>query len=90
MSEREDHDRLADELENQADELQEHSEQLQQEIGDVRQDWERKRGDPSVPGAPPSEEQSNRDAPGDHVNPEDAGRNEARPSGSPARPDTDA
>lgn len=86
MSEHSDPNRLADELDREADELQEHSEQLQQEIGEVRQDWERKRADPGVPGAPPSEEQSNRDAAGDSVNPEDAGRQQPRPSGSPSPP----
>ena len=53
MSEREDYDRLADDLGAEAERLQEDSEKLEQEIGEVRQDWERKRADEAVPGAPP-------------------------------------
>ena len=57
MSEHEEHERLANELEQQTDRLQAHSDELGGEISDVRQDWERKRKDEGVPGAvPPSEE----------------------------------
>ena len=53
MSEREDYDRLADDLGVEAERLQAENEKLEQEIGEVRQDWERKRADEAVPGAPP-------------------------------------
>lgn len=56
MSEHEDPDRLAEELGSEAEDLQEHSDRLREEIGDVRQDWERKRVDDKVPGAPPPDE----------------------------------
>jgi hypothetical protein len=57
MTEREDYDGLADELDREADRLADHSEQLGEQIGEVREDWERKRADGAVPGAPPREEQ---------------------------------
>jgi hypothetical protein len=47
--------KLADQLEDEADELEERSKKLKQETEDVAQDWERKRSDESVPGAPPPE-----------------------------------
>jgi hypothetical protein len=74
MSEREDYDRLADDLSDDADRLEQDSERLGEEIAEVRQDWERKRADEGVPGAPPRHEDTDRDAPGDEVNPEDARR----------------
>jgi chaperonin cofactor prefoldin len=48
-----DADKLADELEQEADELEERSKNLKEQTDDVAQDWERKRSDESVPGAPP-------------------------------------
>jgi hypothetical protein len=72
----EDHEKLADELEHESDKLEQRSAELGGEISDVRDDWERKRADESVPGAPPRVEESDRDAPGDEVNPEDAHRGE--------------
>lgn len=48
-----DHEKLADELEREADRLTEHSEELEDQVKDARSDWERKRSDESVPGAPP-------------------------------------
>jgi hypothetical protein len=53
MSEREDHEGLADELERESDKLSQRTKELGEEIGDVRDDWERKRADEGVPGAPP-------------------------------------
>jgi uncharacterized protein YukE len=53
MSEREDYDRLADDLGEEADKLEQENERLEEEISGVRQDWERKRADAGVPGAPP-------------------------------------
>ena len=48
-----DHDALADQLEAEADKLQQHSDQLGDEVKDAHEDWERKRADAGVPGAPP-------------------------------------
>ena len=60
---RDDPDRLADELEREADRLQQHSDELGEQIADVRQDWERKRRDQAVPGATALEGASEQDAP---------------------------
>jgi predicted nuclease with TOPRIM domain len=51
-SESEDHDALARELEQEASKLKDETERLEDEISDVRTDWESKRQDPAVPGAP--------------------------------------
>src|SRR5690349_656484 len=51
-SDREDPDKLADELEHEAAQLQEQSEKLHGDVAHVREDWERKRRDQNVPGAP--------------------------------------
>jgi uncharacterized protein YukE len=48
-----DPDKLADKLEDEADELERRGDELAQRTEDVSQDWERKRSDPAVPGAPP-------------------------------------
>lgn len=53
MTEERDPDRLADELAGEADHMQQRSEELQERITGVRDDWERKRADEGVPGAPP-------------------------------------
>lgn len=44
-------DPRADELERELDEMEKRSERLEEEIGETREDWERKKRDPSVPGA---------------------------------------
>jgi hypothetical protein len=44
---------LADRLESEADDMEQRSRKLGEETRDVAQEWERKRSDPSVPGAPP-------------------------------------
>ncbi len=54
--EREDHERLADELESEAGRLEAHSDELRGDIEEARTDWESKRADPRVPGAPRPEE----------------------------------
>ncbi len=69
MSEREDYEGLADQLGDDADRVEQQSERLEDEIGDVREDWARKRSDPGVPGAPPRPEETD----GDDPDPEDAG-----------------
>lgn len=48
--------KLADHLEQEADELEQRSDKLEEETEDVAQEWERKRADPNVPGAPPRDE----------------------------------
>jgi TolA-binding protein len=65
MSER-DPDKLADELEQGADQMQDRSQELEGDIEGVRQDWERKRADESIPGAQPlsSEEEEARSGDG--------------------------
>ncbi|HEX5620904.1 MAG TPA: hypothetical protein VFX51_20955 [Solirubrobacteraceae bacterium] len=47
------HDRQADELEAELDDMDERVENLEGEIKDTREDWERKKADSGVPGAPP-------------------------------------
>jgi hypothetical protein len=49
----EDPGKLADSLEQEADELEQRSKKLEEQTDDVAQEWERKRADESVPGAPP-------------------------------------
>jgi hypothetical protein len=38
---------------DQLDDMEERSERLDDEIDEARKDWERKKADPAVPGAPP-------------------------------------
>ncbi len=45
------HDDRASRLEDELDEMQERTDRLEEEIEDTREDWERKKGDSSVPGA---------------------------------------
>jgi hypothetical protein len=66
-----DHERLADELERQADELERHSEELRQRTEDAAQDWQRKRADQSVPGAPPPAEHEEGESPSGGASDED-------------------
>jgi hypothetical protein len=51
-----DPDELAQQLEREGDELEERSDKLEGGAQEARQDWERKRSDPGVPGANPQEE----------------------------------
>ncbi|MDQ6840811.1 MAG: hypothetical protein M3025_00090 [Actinomycetota bacterium] len=46
-------EKLAQQAEEQADELEQRSESLHDEERAVREDWQRKRADSSVPGTPP-------------------------------------
>jgi hypothetical protein len=55
VTEREEHEKLADELEQESDRLERRSDELGDEISDTRDDWQRKRNDDGVPGAPPPE-----------------------------------
>jgi hypothetical protein len=45
------HQKQAEHVEREVDEMERRSEQLGEEISDVREDWERKKADDSVPGA---------------------------------------
>jgi hypothetical protein len=45
--------KLADHLEEQADELEQRGRELGEQTDEAAQEWERKRADPGVPGAPP-------------------------------------
>jgi hypothetical protein len=46
---------LAEDLEQEADRLERHSGEVQQRLEEAREDWQRKRRDESIPGAPPPE-----------------------------------
>lgn len=59
-----DPERLADELEEEAGTLERRSEELHEKVEEARQDWERKRADPGVPGAPPPRGDGGEDGPG--------------------------
>jgi hypothetical protein len=50
-----DHQQKADSLDRDVAEMEERSERLKEEISDVRDDWEAKRRDESIPGAPTPE-----------------------------------
>jgi hypothetical protein len=50
-----DHEEHAERLEAEAADMQAKSDQLAEEIGDVREDWEAKKADHGVPGAPSPE-----------------------------------
>ncbi len=55
-----DPEKLADHFEDEADELEQRSDKLKEQTKDVAQDWERKRSDPNVPGAPePADDEDN-------------------------------
>ena len=57
MTERDPHE-LADALEQQTDALDREGREVQGQIDETREDWQRKRADESVPGAPPPEGES--------------------------------
>jgi hypothetical protein len=65
MSTDEDHERLADELEQEAEHLKQETDRLGGQISDVRSDWESKRQDPAVPGATPPEGEERSDDKGE-------------------------
>lgn len=56
-----DHEKLAEDLEREADKLERQSEELHEQADGAREDWERKRRDSKVPGAPQPEEAGNED-----------------------------
>jgi hypothetical protein len=47
------HEEQAERMEEEADKLEQHSDQIGDRIDDVKEDWERKEHDASVPGAQP-------------------------------------
>ena len=55
MTEQDPHE-LAQHLEQEADDLERQGSEVEGSIKETRDDWEQKRRDESVPGAPPPEE----------------------------------
>jgi hypothetical protein len=49
---------LADQHEREADRLARRSHELAEDVAGTREDWERKRADDAVPGAPPREDEA--------------------------------
>jgi hypothetical protein len=58
------HDEQADRLEEDADKLEQHNKQLGERIDNIRDDWERKEKDASVPGAQPDPGEEEESVPG--------------------------
>ncbi len=52
------HEEQADRMEEDADKLEQHSDHLGERIDDIRDDWERKEQDDSVPGAQPDADEA--------------------------------
>jgi hypothetical protein len=48
---------MSEQPEREADEMEERSERLEDDIDEAREDWERKKRDPSVPGAEPDQDE---------------------------------
>lgn len=63
-----DHERLADELEQQAGEMKQRSENVQEDVEEMRGEWQAKRADPGVPGAVPKDEDDHSPDPEDPAN----------------------
>ena len=58
----EEHDKLADQMEQEGDQMEQRSAELGDEISDVRDDWQRKRADEGVPGATPPEDEGSEES----------------------------
>ena len=54
-ADRKDPHELADDLSREADRLERESREVETKIDEARQDWQQKRADGGVPGAPPPE-----------------------------------
>jgi hypothetical protein len=80
-----DPERLADEREREAAELKQQSDRLAEQVSDTRDDWERKRADESIPGAPPREKSPAADE-GDAAASPDSGS--PPPGAGPSQSDT--
>jgi predicted nucleic acid-binding Zn-ribbon protein len=65
------HEDRTQRLERELDDMEERSEHLEDEISDAREDWERKKSDSSVPGAP-SDPENAEDGPSDSAERDDA------------------
>lgn len=63
------HEEQADRMEKDADRLEQHTDQLGERIEDIRDDWERKEQDPSVPGARPDPDDADEDTAGEEEGP---------------------
>ncbi len=70
MTEREDHEQLADELDHDVERMEQESDRLEEEISGVRADWESKRADGGVPGAVPRSKDSPPETAGPEPEPE--------------------
>jgi chromosome segregation ATPase len=51
------HEDRARDMDRELDEMEERADRLEQEIEATQEDWERKKRDPSVPGAEPERDQ---------------------------------
>lgn len=60
-SEEGDAKKLADRFEKEADDLERRGQQVEEHIETTRQEWQRKRGDSSVPGAVPEDPEQDTD-----------------------------
>jgi hypothetical protein len=58
------HEERADRMEEDAEKMEEHSGQLGERIDDIKDDWERKEQDVSVPGAQPDPDDEEESLPG--------------------------
>jgi hypothetical protein len=63
MSDQEQHEAKADEVERELDDMGEQSDRLEGEIDDAREDWERKKRDSKVPGAAGEPEEADEPGP---------------------------
>jgi predicted nucleic acid-binding Zn-ribbon protein len=52
---------MSEKPEREVEDMEERAERLEDEIDDAREDWERKKHDPSVPGAAGDPEQADED-----------------------------
>jgi hypothetical protein len=55
--------KLANHLEGEADDLEQRSRKLGEETDEAAKEWQRKRSDPGVPGAPPPVEGEDNEPP---------------------------
>ena len=58
------HEKRAEQMEDEAERMEHHSEQLGERIEDVQEDWEQKEHDASVPGAQPDPADEEEPVPG--------------------------
>jgi hypothetical protein len=77
------HQEQAERLEREADAMQKQSDRLAEDIGEAREDWEAKKRDESVPGAPTPEgglpPEANYTTSGDEPPQDDGGEREPWP-----------